>query len=622
MCGISGFINPHKNKIAEHILTDFGKALHHRGPDAVNYYYNHYIGLTHNRLSILDLSENGNQPFEDASQVLIYNGEIYNYLELKKTYLDSRGISFRSTSDTEVLFYLLKFEGVERTLALVKGMFAFALYEKSSNRLTLARDRIGIKPLFYGKGHDGTLFFASEYKAILGVMQPRLDKVRALYSVFGILDKSRDYTLFENIHHVPPGHYLQITGEEIHLKSYFKLSDLVDPSLYHRLRSSSPKEVQEEFHQLLSGVVKAMLMSDAPMGAFVSGGIDSSLIAAMAVQHQPIQLFTANVVGKFSEVADARQLAANIGAPLAEYEFKPEYFIRDLVRCTWHMEVPIVVHTNAVPFSGVAQLARANQVKAVLTGEGSDELFLGYPRLLTRHYDQLIKGPYEVLNKIYRTVPGLSRYVLKQSEFQTAGTLELLTQKFQRQLLREEEMPYLDHVPPKERQDQYLSFQMMYEGIVALLWRNDRMGMISSIEARFPFLDEAVLQFALNLPVKYKIGRTSRFYNYKHPFLMDKYIVRQAAQRYLKDSLVYKKKNGFPMYGYNYLRIDKNLFHQGFLGELLDLNQKQLDYFVSNTDRYVLAKFFALEIWAKLFLQNEKSEQVEETVRRHTSIAA
>lgn len=513
MCGISGFINPQFKKIPALVLENFGSTLHHRGPDSVNYYYNGHIGLTHNRLSILDISENGNQPFEDDTQVLIYNGEIYNYLELKKTYLDSRNIIFRSTSDTEVLFYLLKYEGLEKTLTLIKGMFAFAFYEKGVNRLTLARDRIGIKPLFYTQSEDYTFFFASEYKAVLSVVTPRIDKIRALYSIVGILDKSRDYTIFENIHHIPPGHYLQITAEDTQLKPYFKLSNLVDPSLYNRLRTSSSKEVQEEFHQLLSGVIKAMLMSDVPMGAFVSGGIDSSLIASIAMKYQPIQLFTANVVGKFSEVAGARQLAANLGAPLMEYEFKSEYFIRDLVRCTWHMEVPIVVHTNAVPFSGVAQLARGNQVKAVLTGEGSDELFLGYPRLLTRHYDQLIKGPYEVLNKIYRRVPGLSRYVLKQAELQAAGTLELLTQKFQRQLLREEEIPYLNHVPVKERQDQYLSFQMLYEGIVALLWRNDRMGMISSIEARFPYLDEAVLKFALNLPVKYKIGRTSRFYN-------------------------------------------------------------------------------------------------------------
>lgn len=620
MCGISGFFNPYSAKLPETILQDFGRVLHHRGPDAFNYYYRGNIGLAHNRLSLLDLSEQGNQPFENEQGVLIYNGEIYNYLELKKQYLEDRNIAFRSTSDTEVLFYLLQYEGIEKTLSLIKGMFAFAYFDKKRDQLYLCRDRIGIKPLFYSLTADGTLYFSSEIKALLSVVELKIDKIRALYSVAGILDKGRDYSIFENVKHAMPGHFIQYSAPNFTSQCFFKLSDYVDATLYQKLEISTPHQVIETFQDTFQKVIQGMLMSDAPMGAFVSGGIDSSLISAIATRQQPIQLFTANVVGKFSEVQDARRLSSQLNTPLTEYAFQPEYFLRDLVQCTWHMETPIIMHTSAVPFSGVAKLARANNVKAVLTGEGSDELFLGYPRLLTKRYDRLIRGPLELLNWLYNAVPGLKRYVLKHTETQVASTLELLTQKYQRQILRQEELEYLEHIPAKERADSYLSFQMMYEGIVALLWRNDRMGMMHSIEARFPYLGEEIIKLALNLPIKYKIGSTSKFYNYKHPFLIDKWIIRQTAQRYIDSSLSHKVKNGFPMYGYNHLKIDGQLFQDGFIQELLDLNRQQMTYFAAHTDKYILAKFLALEIWGKLFVYKQDIPNMEQQLQAYVTL--
>lgn len=612
MCGISGFFNYRNIEVSEDLLIKFGKLLHHRGPDNFDYFYDGNIGLAHNRLSILDLSEQGNQPFKDERFVLIFNGEIYNYLQLKKQYLDIESIPFHSTSDTEVLFHLLRLKGVKETLSLIKGMFAFAWFDQKEQQLFLCRDRIGIKPLFYGRDRDGTLFFASEMKAIQAAMGLIIDPIKALFSTAGILDKSRDYSIFSNIRHLQPGHYLEYSSNSLQEHPYFKLTDLTDPALSQRLRRASKDSVVEEFRGILRQSVESMLMSDAPMGVFVSGGIDSSLIAAEASAFQKLQLFTANVVGKYSEVDDARYLARKIGCLLNEYEFQPEYFLRDFVHCTWHMEVPIVVHTNAVPFSGVALLARQKGIKPVLTGEGSDELFLGYPRLLTRRFDGLIKAPFNLLNWLYKRMPALSRYALKETDNQLLGSFEQLSQKFQRQTLREAELPFLQHVPKTERADQYLSFQMINEGIVALLWRNDRMGMIASIESRFPFLDEEVVKFALNLPVKYKIGRTNQLYNYKHPFLVDKYIVREASRKYLDKKLVYKKKNGFPMYGFSFLKIDKKLFQAGFLKELLQLNTQQIDYFSSHTPPYLLAKFMALEIWARLFIFQEEVENVQE----------
>jgi len=306
---------------------------------------------------------------------------------------------------------------------------------------------------------------------------------------------------------------------------------------------------------------------------------------------------------------------------LIDYPFKPEYFIRDITKVTWHYESPVVVHANAVPFSNVSNLARQAAVKAVLTGEGSDEMFLGYPRLLTRRYNDLIKLPYTILERLYGLIPSLKSYLKGGGAGGIEVLFEKMTHNFTRDMLRKEGMKRLEFLPPNARKEHYLTIQMLNEGIVALLWRNDRMGMIHSIEARFPFLDESLLEFAVNLPSEYKIGRIPRFYNYKHPFLIDKKIVRKCAEGLLPDKLIYKKKNGFPLYGLHFLRCDETFFRQGFVQQVFRLTNAEVEFMRRDFNFYHVAKFIALEIWGRLFVRKESFEQVNEHVQSHLRMA-
>ena len=621
MCGISGFFDSDGRTVDAAVLERMGRAMEHRGPDHFGTFYERFVGFAHNRLSLMDLSSRGHQPFENNNYVLICNGEIYNYLELKDE-LMPLGVEFRSTSDVEALFWYLIHFGIEATLAKIRGMFAFAFYDHRNYELTLARDRIGIKPLFYAyQGYR--LYFASEMKAILAATRLELDPVKALYSAAGILEKSRRHTVFRDVQHVEPGTYVTLAmddrGPVVH--KYFQLTDYLDEASYRRLDAAGPAAVTAEMDHRFGAAVRSMLMSDAPMGAFVSGGIDSSLIAAYAAEENPqLELFSADVVGRHSEAEDARALARAVDRPLHTYEFKPEMLVRDWVRATWHYESPIVVHTNAVPFLNVAATAREHGIKAVLTGEGSDELFLGYPKLLTRRYRQLLALPFELLKRLYALVPGLAGYVLESPGGGLLADFELLVQHYERQRLRRDGLERLDFLPPKARQGHYLTLQLMNEGIVSLLWRNDRMGMASSIEARFPFLDEELVRFAVNLPEKYKIGRTNRFHNYKHPFLIDKAIVRRLAAGRLPDRLVHKKKNGFPMYGFHNLRLRPGFFDGGFWQEVHKLSTAETAYMEAHTRPYHLAKLAAVDIWGKLFVMGQDREQVAGHVADFVSV--
>jgi asparagine synthase (glutamine-hydrolysing) len=618
MCGISGFLNINKILVDQIKLNKMLNTQAHRGPDASGVYYNHFVGLAHNRLSLLDLSSNGNQPFEDDTYALVYNGEIYNYLELKK---ELPSINYKSRSDTAVLFHALSYWGIEKTLSKIQGMFAFGWYNKKTCELVLVRDRIGIKPLYYAI-ENNTFWFASEVKAILSVYDATPNPLKILYSSMGILEKSRKETAWHSVFHVEPGTYKIINEKGIQTHTYYTIADRINESEYRRLDQMKPNAVQDEFETLFDASVKKMIISDAPMGAYVSGGIDSSLIALYGAKYlEDFKLFTANMLGKYSEFEDAKLLSKSINKELYDYPFEKEMALRDWAKVTWHYESPIVVHFNAIPFSNVSHLAHSHNVKAVLTGEGSDELFLGYPKLLTRKYDSIIKSPYQFLDFIYSKIPKLKSYVSKTGGSQDLSSLfELGSQNFTRQIIRNDSIDKYDFLPLDKKNEQYLSAQMIQEQIVSLLHRNDRMGMIYSIESRFPFLDERIVDFALNLPTKFKIGRTNKFYNYKHPFLIDKLIVRKLAENKLPKELVYKKKNGFPSYGLRHTHVNKEFFYNGYLAEILEMDSKQIDYLCKSNSNYLVSLLGSVEIWAKLFVEKKSIEEVDVLINKNFKI--
>ena len=613
MCGISGFINHQGKEISEGNIYKMLNSQIHRGPDASGVYYNKYVAFAHNRLSLLDLSSNGNQPFEDEEHILVFNGEIYNFRELRNELPE---IKYKSSSDTAVLFHALKLWGIVKTLAKIEGMFAFSWYNKKSKELILSRDRLGIKPLFYATDSNGTFWFASEMKAILAVNSFKPNAIKMLYSSLGVLEKSRYETAWDDIFHVKPGTFIAINQNGIIERQYYNLMKTVNEREYLRLDKMKMNDVLYEFENLFSSAVDKMLVSDAPMGAYVSGGIDSSLIAYYASKtNKDLKLFTANIKGKYSEFDDATLLAKSLNLQLYDYPFEKEMGLRDWAKVCWHYESPIITHFNAIPFSNVSALAREHNVKAVLTGEGADELFLGYPKLLTKRYDKLLNSPFNLLNSLYKKIPKLYEHVSNTGGSQDLLSIfELASQNYTRQILRDDGINQYRFLSDKEQKEQYLTAQMLQEGIVSLLWRNDRMGMIHSIESRFPFLDEKILAFAMNLPIKFKIGRTHKFYNYKHPFLIDKLIVRNLAVNKIPNKLIYKKKNGFPTYALRHTYVRPQFFADGVLKDILNMSNKQVEYMIYNINNYNGALLASFEIWAKLFVANESIEEVSEKI--------
>lgn len=629
MCGISGVLSA--RRVAPELLAAMGEAQAHRGPDHFATWLapDGALGLAHNRLSLLDLSPAGHQPFLLGGNALVYNGELYNFRELRQE-LMAEGAALRSTSDTEVLLHLLVRHGVAAALRRIRGMFAFAFWEASSRRLYLARDRMGIKPLFY-RQRAGELLFASELKALLAAGpdagRPEIDPVKVFYSPLGILEKSRVATAFRGVRHVEPGTFVfSEAGGEPRAETYFRLTDLADEGIWRRLEAARPAAVLEELSALFGAAIEGMRVADAPMGAFVSGGVDSGLIAARSVRDgegervQPLSLFTADVAGPLSETVYARELAQRLGRPLHESRFGPDDFLASWVATTWHYESPVVVHANGAPLAAVARLARQHGVKAVLTGEGADEAFLGYPPQLAARYDRWMRLPYELLDRIYGLAPPLQRFISQADARSLAGELETLVQNLERQTLRREGLARLAFVPAAQRREIYLSYQLLSEGLLSLLWRNDRMGMSAGIEARFPFLDENLLAFALNLPARYKIARTLAVHNWKHPFLVDKALLRRLAARELPAGAAYRVKNGFPSFGLRQLEVGRGFLEGGFWQQALALSAAQLETLCAESTSYNLARYAAVDLWGRLFVLGESREALEEHVRRHARL--
>jgi len=618
MCGISGYFSEStsKEKIFE-IVTSMTQIQHHRGPDYTGYYFDGFLGLGHNRLSLLDLNERSNQPFVTGQYVLVFNGEIYNYEELRTLLVLKDKVLFKTTSDTEVLQAALIHWGIDTTLKRLKGMFAFAFYDKMNQTISIARDRIGIKPLFYSTS-DKRLVFASELKAICcgaGINIIRQDLLHQ--APFGLYEFSRIYTAFNDVFQLEPGTYLQyqLKKNKHKITRYFKTADFVDFSYFEELLKSSQNQTLERFESLLKDSIHSMLLADAPMGAFVSGGVDSSLIASLALRIRDLNLYTSDVVGIYSELEETQSLSRFLSKNLIFDKFLPNYFLDDWVKATWYNESPIVVHTNAIPFQRVSELAFLQKDKAVLTGEGSDELFLGYPRLLTKRYDKIIMSPITLVEACYKRVPGLTRY-LNLNKLDYPKDVELQVNSYEKELLEldyQESFAFLKNL--KSRNLQIDTLRMIDKGLHSLLWRNDRMGMMHSIESRFPFLDEEVMRFAVNLPAKFKIGSTIRFHNWKHPFLMDKAIVRKLGLKYLPAKKAFKQKQGFPMYGHMFMNIDYKLFINGFWQKALGMSEQAISYMGKNTDPYLLAKLASVEIWGSLFNLKQSISEVESRVK-------
>lgn len=506
MCGIAGAVNLAGSSIEPSLLRRMTDAIAHRGPDGEGHWHEGPVGLGHRRLAIIDLSDAARQPMFSADQryVLTYNGELYNYRELRAE-LEQRGVRFRSASDSEVLLEALAYWGPQ-AVARFNGMFAFACWDRRERRLLLARDRYGVKPLYYAQ-QGGSFYFGSEQKAILAApgFQRRLDKP-ALLEYFTFQNIFTDRTLLEDIHLLPAGHYATL--------------DLDQPSRglvrtrYWDYRFREPEqpggkqEYLEELDRLFRQAVQRQMVSDVELGAYLSGGMDSGSITAVAAQSFPnLKSFTcgfdlssaSGIELAFDERVKAEAMSARFKTEHYEMVLKAGDMERCLPRLAWHLEEPRV--GQSYPNYYAAKLA-SKFVKVVLSGGGGDELFGGYP---WRYYRAVVNQDFEhYIDQYYvfwqRLIPNT---VLSQVFAPVWGDVKHV---WTRDIFRD---VFLTHDNELDRPEDYINHSLYFEAktfLHGLFVVEDKLSMAHGLEARVPFMDNDLVDFAMQCPVNLKLN--------------------------------------------------------------------------------------------------------------------
>jgi asparagine synthase (glutamine-hydrolysing) len=565
MCGFAGYagegFGPER---APSLLSAMADAIAHRGPDGRGIWTAPGIGLSHVRLSIVGLDD-GQQPMTsaDGRYTIAFNGEIFNYVELRDE-LKARGAVFRTGSDTEALLQLYAYDG-EHCLDKLNGDFAFALWDAAEQRLILARDRMGVRPLFYTE-HKGTLYFASEVKALLTVpgIEAELDPF-ALDQIFTLWAPIAPRTAFRDIFELEPAQMLVRQGGSNRLKSYWSL-DFPDAGERH---PADDKQQTEELRALLTDAVRLRMRADVPVGSYLSGGLDSSLISALAAPMAPNGLNTFSVTfdsAEHDESSFQREVAAALGTRHHTVASSPDAIAAafpDIIRFT---ERPIL-RTAPAPLYRLAGLVRENGMKVVLTGEGADEVFAGYDifreakvrRFCARQPGSRMRP--HLFRKLYPYLPGLKQQSPEYlAAFFGAGGVDpsdpLFSHRPRMKSTAAAKIFYSDDLRQTlgsydaaeelaarlpERftrwhplhQAQYLETRLLLPGYI-LSSQGDRMAMAHGIEGRFPFLDHRLVEFAARLSPDTKLKG-----------LREKHILREAAKGLLPDSVTERQKQPY-----------------------------------------------------------------------------
>ena len=532
----------------------------HRGPDDDGFFTEGNVGLAMRRLSIIDV-KTGHQPIANETESLwiVFNGEIYNHQQLRAE-LQSKGHRYRTQSDTETVLHLYEEYGRDCVKHL-RGMFAFVIWDRVNRRLFAARDRLGIKPFYY-QWEASRFLFGSEIKTILaypGVRAEFNESTLAEYLAFGYITGAS--TMYRGIRKLMPGHTLEIDESgTLSVQRYWDLSVPVD-------ETARPREYYvQTYRELLEEAVSSHLMSEVPLGVFLSGGLDSSAVAALTAKIRCDQIETFAVgygEEEFSELRYARQVAQHIHSKHHEVRLSREEFFDSLPRLIWHEDEPIV-WPSSVSLYFVARLAR-ERVTVVLTGEGSDETLAGY----TRYAWTLTNSR---LDRLYRSItPGAVRGALRKAlaasplgatlhrklehtflmrdgqdwpSFYLDNFYSAFSAAEQRQLLTPRALEaggnaYSGSLEPWEHSSGDLLHRMLYSDInsylIELLMKQDQMSMAASIESRVPFLDHVLVEFTARIPAKYSIQG-----------LAGKFILKSAVEDLLPKDIVYRKKMGFP----------------------------------------------------------------------------
>jgi len=613
MCGIFGIVfSDGESEPCEERLRQSAALIGHRGPDGSGVYREAGIGLAHTRLSLVDLSTRSDQPFWDPQRryALVYNGEIYNFKELREDLAD-RGVQFHTTSDTEVLLQSLAVDGAERTLPRLEGMFAFAFYDTRERRLLLARDRFGIKPLLVYQDEERFLF-ASEVKAMQPWIKLRPDGFRIVSELMGFDEPVRNRSVFEGVQIVPPGSLVSLEiGSSPQIEQFSDLSYMIDRAESQDLEALTDEQAVDRLDELMQRSVKQMLFADAPVGALCSGGVDSSVIMAMAARHHNnLAIFHANVVGPQSEYEAARRLATHLKLDLLSIENRDDDYIELMPEVIHHYEYPFTRNPQSVPLLMLSRLIADNGVKAILTGEGSDELFLGYKRVWELYNRQLGR-----LERLVHCIPRIGKNLWPtrcRTNLLVGDMLSRFEQTLHNDLHRKAYAERMGRAPD----DGMRTLRLLSYNLITLLHRNDSMGMAAGIEARFPFLDERLVKTAVNLPYRHKVRFSPHVWERAHPFTRDKWVVRRVADRYLPKELSQRKKLPFVAPALGRMKFRKELFQGSFVADYFQLSSRELDHLLETADQRLKVRLLMLEVWGRIFILGMAPPAVADSLKQ------
>ncbi len=558
MCGIVGIINAHSQAVNREILERMNRCIVHRGPDDDGFYLKENVGLAMRRLAIIDVAH-GKQPMHnrDRTKWIVFNGEIYNFQTLRDE-LEKQGNEFYTNSDTEVILHLYERDGADCVRHL-RGMFAFAIWDEREKSLFIARDRVGKKPLLYAHQPNGDLIFGSEFQTLLA--HPSVSRevdLNAIDSYFSYLCVPAPQTAFKNIRKLEPAHWLRWKNGEITTKRYWS----VDFS--KKLKISLP-EAEEETLRILREATKMRMISEVPLGAFLSGGVDSSCIVALMAQAsaEPIKTFSIGFEEQdFSELKYARKVAEHLGAEYHEFVVKPDA-LEILPVLVEHYGEPYA-DSSAIPTYYVAKETR-KYVTVALNGDGGDESFAGYER----HTAMRLAETYYCLPELVRksliekivnafpapatkksrvrdakrflqaaSLPKVERYFKWVSAFDRAAKKDLYTEEFTNTVSGNGPEHFLQHWFDRANGAGILDATLLTDQMTYLpndlLVKVDIASMANSLEARSPFLDHQVVEFAASLPEKIKIRHFET-----------KSLLKRVTAKLVPPEVVYRKKMGF-----------------------------------------------------------------------------
>ncbi|VEF47208.1 asparagine synthase [Bacillus freudenreichii] len=550
MCGFIGCMHNHPSEdtqLNEQLFKEMNDIITHRGPDDDGYFQDDFVQFGFRRLSIIDI-ESGSQPlsYENERYWIIFNGEVYNFVELREE-LAKKGLTFETDSDTEVIIALFS-ELKEKAVEKLRGMFAFLIWDKQNQELFGARDPFGIKPFFYIEEEDKTLF-ASEKKSILLALDKNELNTEALQQYMTYQFVPEPETMTRNIKKLEPGHYFtKKPGGSMNIKRYWRAN-------FMPVQNKSEQAAIREIRDVLFDSVNIHMRSDVPVGSFLSGGIDSSIIVSIAKQFHPnIKTFSVGFERDgFSEIDVAKETADKLGVENISYVISPEEYMKELPKIMWHADDPLA-DPACVPLYFVAREARKH-VTVVLSGEGADELFGGYniyrePQSLEM-FNKIPEVGKSLLRALAKTLPEgvkgksfIERGVTPMEE-RYIGNAKMFLEEEKKSLLNRyhPDIDYLDVTKPLYAETvgyepvermQYIDIHTWMRGDILL--KADRMTMAHSLELRVPFLDPKVFDVASTIPTSLKTAEGTT-----------KYVLRKAAEGIVPDHVLDRKKLGFPV---------------------------------------------------------------------------